>query len=54
MRNALVHFYFGVNLGKVWKTVVGDIPVLKLQIAAILKELGPGSLPSAEQDSPVP
>jgi uncharacterized protein with HEPN domain len=41
MRNVLVHFYFGVQLRKVWKTVIDDLPILKTNIAAILNELGP-------------
>jgi len=39
MRNVLVHFYFGVNLEKVWKTTVSDLPVLKSQIETILKAI---------------
>src|SRR4051812_27364247 len=26
MRNVLVHFYFGINLEKVWNTVTVDVP----------------------------
>jgi len=39
MRNVLVHFYFGVDLNKVWNTVEKDIPVLKTQIESIAAEL---------------
>jgi uncharacterized protein with HEPN domain len=38
MRNVVVHFYFGVNLTKVWQAVTVDLPVLKPQIEAILKD----------------
>ncbi len=40
MRNVLVHFYFGIDLDKVWQTVEKDIPVLKMQIEALLIEFG--------------
>lgn len=40
MRNVLVHFYFGVNLDKVWGVVENEVGVLKPKIEAILKELG--------------
>lgn len=36
MRNVLVHFYFGVDLDRVWQTVVGDLPELKQNIRKIL------------------
>ena len=39
MRNVLVHFYFGVNLDKVWRTVEEDLPVLKGQIITVLASL---------------
>jgi uncharacterized protein with HEPN domain len=39
MRNVLVHFDFGVNIDKVWRTVEEDLPVLKGQIAAVLASL---------------
>lgn len=44
MRNVLVHFYFGVNLDKVWRTVEEDLPILKGQISAVLATL-PAELP---------
>jgi uncharacterized protein with HEPN domain len=34
LRNALVHDYFGVDLGVVWEIVVRDVPQLK---SAVLK-----------------
>jgi len=39
-RDKLIHFYFGVNLNVVWKTIVKDLPPLKEQIAEILRDLG--------------
>lgn len=45
MRNVLVHFYFGVNLDMVWKTVIEDVPALKGQVTSILAGLGPTTLP---------
>jgi uncharacterized protein with HEPN domain len=45
MRNVLVHFYFGVNLEKVWKATVDDLPVLKGQMEAILKDMAASSPP---------
>ena len=44
MRNVLVHFYFGINIEKVWKTVIEDVPVLRPQIEAILAESPPENL----------
>jgi len=40
MRNVLVHEYFGVDLHEVWKTVERDLPSLKRQIEALVKQLG--------------
>ncbi|CDM66718.1 HepT-like ribonuclease domain-containing protein [Pyrinomonas methylaliphatogenes] len=39
MRNVLVHEYFGVDLGEVWKTVERDLPALKLAIERLLQWL---------------
>jgi len=39
MRNKLIHDYFGVDIEKVWLTVRDDIPILKREIARILKRL---------------
>jgi uncharacterized protein with HEPN domain len=39
MRNKLIHEYFGVDIGIIWKTVESDLPVLKsilLEIASPL------------------
>ncbi|MCG3163905.1 MAG: hypothetical protein JMDDDDMK_05363 [Acidobacteria bacterium] len=39
MRDKLIHQYFGVDLDKVWVTVVRDIPVLKQEVTEILSNL---------------
>lgn len=39
MRNVLVHEYFGVDLGEVWRTVEHDLPSLKHAVEEILKKL---------------
>lgn len=39
MRNVLVHFYFGINLERVWKTVVEDLPVPKRQVEDLLETM---------------
>jgi len=39
MRDKLIHQYFGVDLESVWRTVVDDLPALKIQIEEILKKL---------------
>ncbi|HIK24042.1 MAG TPA: DUF86 domain-containing protein [Thermosynechococcus sp. M3746_W2019_013] len=39
MRNVLVHEYFGIDLGEVWKTVERDLPALKLAIERLLQRL---------------
>jgi uncharacterized protein with HEPN domain len=39
MRNILIHGYFLIDLDVVWQTVEKDIPVLKKQIATIMKSL---------------
>ncbi len=41
MRNILVHNYFGIDLGIVWRTALEDLPCLKRQMEALLKRLGP-------------
>lgn len=38
MRDVLIHEYFGVNIGLVWKVVNNDIPKLKKQIMKLLKK----------------
>jgi uncharacterized protein with HEPN domain len=39
MRNILVHHYFGIDTDAVWSVVERDLPELKLNIQAILKNL---------------
>ncbi len=38
MRDKLTHDYFGVDIGEVWLTAQNDIPVLKAEVAKILKK----------------
>ncbi|MBL8078615.1 MAG: DUF86 domain-containing protein [Anaerolineales bacterium] len=38
MRDKLIHDYFGVDIEKVWDTARDDLPILKQQIEAILKD----------------
>lgn len=39
MRNVLVHEYFGVDLGEVWKTVERDLPACKRAVKELLTRL---------------
>jgi uncharacterized protein with HEPN domain len=39
MRNRIVHDYFEVDLQVVWQTIQRDLPVLRQQIDAMLKDL---------------
>lgn len=39
MRDKLIHDYFGVDIDHVWLTVENDIPLLKVEIANVLKAL---------------
>jgi uncharacterized protein with HEPN domain len=41
MRHVLVHAYFEIDLDAVERVLENDLPVLKLQVEAILAELGP-------------
>jgi|SRR5215469_8537744 len=38
MRNRLIHNYFDVNLDVLWNTVKDDLPSLKQQVEALLKQ----------------
>ena len=40
MRNILVHHYFGIDPDAVWAVVEHDLPDLKLNVQAILREGG--------------
>ena len=48
MRDKLIHHYFGVNLGVVWKTVTEDISPLKKVVEQILRELDNNQNPTEE------
>ena len=39
MRDVIIHSYFSVDLGTVWKVIKDDLPILKKQILKIKKEL---------------
>jgi uncharacterized protein with HEPN domain len=39
MRDKLIHDYFGVDIEKVWLTVKGDLPMLRVAVAGILQSL---------------
>lgn len=39
MRDKVIHFYFGVNLERVWLVVKDDMPQIKPSIERILKDL---------------
>jgi uncharacterized protein with HEPN domain len=39
MRDKLIHDYFGVDLEQVWITAQNDIPILQVEIKAILGSL---------------
>ena len=45
MRNALIHGYDSVNLGTIWNTIRGDLPIPKRQIDDLLRQLPGGSDP---------
>lgn len=38
MRDKLIHEYFGIDLGNVWKVIQEDIPLLKEKIRKIVQE----------------
>ncbi len=40
MRDFLVHEYFGIDLGIVWKAIKSDLPDLKKAIVEMIKEVG--------------
>ncbi len=39
MRDKLIHHYFGINLGVVWRTITDDIEPLKATVEKILKDV---------------
>jgi len=52
MRNRVSHGYFSVDLDLVWKTVRGDIPVLKGQVTGLLRQIGHAPDLNPASDSP--
>jgi uncharacterized protein with HEPN domain len=36
MRHVLVHEYFGMDFELIWQVIIGDIPVLKEKMTAVL------------------
>jgi uncharacterized protein with HEPN domain len=42
LRDVLIHDYLKVNLNLVWQIIEQNLPVLKLQVEAILLSLGEG------------
>jgi len=38
MRNRLIHNYFSIDYGIVWKTASEDLPELKKQIEELIKD----------------
>lgn len=38
MRHILVHHYFGIDTAAVWAAATRDLPILKMQIAAMLDQ----------------
>jgi uncharacterized protein with HEPN domain len=39
MRNVFVHEYFGIDTNIVWEILKNDLPIVKLKISQIIKEL---------------
>jgi len=39
MRDMIVHEYFGVTLGMIWKTATEDIPDLGVQVGQIIHSM---------------
>lgn len=42
MRDKVIHFYFGVNLEKVWMVIKQDIPQIKLYLKKACEDLQKG------------
>lgn len=38
MRDKLIHFYFGVNIDLVWKTIINRLPEIKPLIKQVLEQ----------------
>ncbi len=41
MRDVVIHQYFGVSIGMVWKVATSEIPDLKIKLQEILHKLDP-------------
>jgi uncharacterized protein with HEPN domain len=41
MRNVLVHEYFGIDLGEVWRVVEHDLPKIKSGVVSLLQRMSP-------------
>lgn len=41
MRDVVIHQYFGVTIGLVWRVAISDLPKLKPEIEAIIHNLEP-------------
>ncbi len=39
MRNIIAHIYFDINADRIWAVVVDDLPVLKTQVDAVLRDM---------------
>jgi uncharacterized protein with HEPN domain len=39
MRNVFVHEYFGIDTNIVWEILKNDLPIVKIKISQIIKEL---------------
>jgi len=39
MRDVVIHQYFGVSIGLVWRVAISDLPKLKPEIEAIIHDL---------------
>jgi uncharacterized protein with HEPN domain len=38
MRNVLIHDYFGIDLGEVWRVIERDLPELKRKLERVIDE----------------
>lgn len=41
MQNVLVHEYFGIDLGEVWRVVEHDLPKIKSGVVSLLHRMSP-------------
>jgi uncharacterized protein with HEPN domain len=39
MRNRLIHAYFDIDLGRVWDTIIDDLPPLVAELEQSLRDL---------------